>query len=245
MTTPDIKLPTRYNLVERLWRIQRALGIDRKGLAANIGVSYRTIEKWRGKLSKPSLENLKKIHALEMRVGLVGQYKFRKNASNAIHNAATSAALAAAKPFFCGTMVTRNSRGRDCPDLPHPCRTRVAHEGDKCPYHQPGSAMVAKIQATKARKRASREKAAQKAEVEAILAAAEARRKALADQRWATRRKNYPKLEATVNRITLSETANWPNPDSKLDAAVQARIDAATTISTEAANESNSQQHTV
>ena len=190
------RLPTVYNIQERLRRLRRALGITVPELGKAIGVSHRTFGNWR-EGDKPSLESLQKIHALEMRVGTIGP--FRKASANARTNAVKSAALIAAKPFLCGVMTTRNSAGVGRNDLPrpHPCIIRVAHAGEKCSYHQPGGRAAAHRAKTKAGKEAARIKQeANKAEVEAILAATEARKKALADQRWATRRKNYPKLEA-------------------------------------------------
>jgi len=191
------RLPTVYNIQERLRRLRRALGITVPELGKLIGVSHRIFAKWRGGHTKPSLESLQKIHALEMRVGTIGP--FRKASANARTNAVKSTALIAAKPFFCGVMTTRNSTGVGRNDLPrpHPCIIRVAHAGEKCSYHQPGGRAAAHRAKTKAGKEAARVKQeANKAEVEAILAATEARKKALADQRWATRRAHYPKLEA-------------------------------------------------
>jgi len=190
--------PTSYNIQERLRRLRRALGITVPELGKAIGVSHRTFGNWR-EGDKPSLESLKKIHALEIRVGMVGPHKFRTAAANARTNPAKTAANIAAKPFLCGVMTTRNSTGVGRNDLPrpHPCIIRVAHAGEKCSYHQPGGRAAAHRAKTKAGKEAAKTKQeANKAEVEAILAATEARRKALAEQRWATRRKNYPKLEA-------------------------------------------------
>ena len=188
--------PTRYNLQERLRRLRRALGITVPELGKAIGVSHRTFGNWR-EGDKPLLESLQKIHALEMRVGTIGP--FRKASANARTNSVKTATLIAAKPFLCGVMTTRNSAGVSRNDLPrpHPCTIRVAHAGEKCSYHQPGGRAAAHWAKAQAGKEAAKIKQeANKAEVEAILAATEARKKALADQRWATRRKNYPKLEA-------------------------------------------------